>query len=299
MKSAYDASSKCSKTLINRSRNRNPLPIYKLKERVMIRYPFNIGKRAPQRRVAIAGTIIARNIPLSKYNVKYRNTETKVVEKEWVEVTDVTSLTHTKESQRKKLNNVDCSLNTAEREKRLESLFAELTWEERITNEFERVGYLVQPNPAKDGNCQFSALADQLSRHRITNITSHDVRQQVVNYMAEYRESLFNDRPDFETTFNRDRYETFNIYIDMMGRNSTYGDHFKLWQSYCTTRRCWTYTHHKTRLPSWRQWWTLHQHWWKHRLCEWACYRLLRWRWYGWRRWRVCSLSMWCRWFAR
>ena len=67
-----------------------------LKERVMIRYPFNIGKKAPKRRVAIAGTIIARNIPLSKYNVKYRNPDTMVVEKEWVEVTDVISLTHKK-----------------------------------------------------------------------------------------------------------------------------------------------------------------------------------------------------------
>ena len=46
--------------------------------------------------------------------------------------------------------------------------------------------------------------------------------------MAEYRESPFNDRPDFETTFNRDRYETFNKYIDMMGRNSTYGDQLTL-----------------------------------------------------------------------
>ena len=228
MKSAYDASSECSKTLINRVLKRNPQPIYKLKERVMIRYPFNIGKRAPKRRVAIAGTIIARNIPVSKYNVKYRNPDTKVVEKEWVEVTDVISLTHKKESQRKKLNNVDDFLNAAEREKRLERLFAELTWEERTTNEFERVEYLVQLNPAKDGNCQFSALADQLSRHGITNIIAYDVRQQVVNYMAEYRESPFNDRPDFETTFYQDRYETFNLYIDMMGRNSTYGDHLTL-----------------------------------------------------------------------
>ena len=127
MKSAYDASSKCSKTLINRALKRNPLPIYKLKERVMIRYPSNIGKRAPKRRVAIAGTIIAS---LSKYNVNYGNPNTKVVEKEWVEVTDVTSLTHKKESQRKKLNNVDDFLNAAERENRLESLFAELTCEE-------------------------------------------------------------------------------------------------------------------------------------------------------------------------
>ena len=71
----------------------------------------------------------------------------------------------------------------------------------------------MQLNPAKDGNCKFSALADQLSRHGITNITEYGVRQQVVNYMTEYRESPFNDRPDIETTFNRDRYETFNIYI--------------------------------------------------------------------------------------
>ena len=70
MKSAYDASSKCSKTLINRALKRNPLPIYKLKERIMIRYPFNIDKRAPKRRVAIAGTIIARNIPLVEVQCK-------------------------------------------------------------------------------------------------------------------------------------------------------------------------------------------------------------------------------------
>ena len=59
---------------------------------------------------------------------------------------------------------MDDFLNAAEREKRLERLFAELTWEERTSNEFERVGYLVQLNPAKDGNCQFSALAHHLSQ---------------------------------------------------------------------------------------------------------------------------------------
>ena len=91
------------------------------------------------------------------------------MEKEWVEVT---SVTHKKESQWEKLNNV----NAAEREKRLESLITELMWEERTTNEIERVWYLLQLNPAKYGNCQFSTLADQLTRHAITNITAYDTR---------------------------------------------------------------------------------------------------------------------------
>ena len=64
----------------------------------MIRYTFNMGKRPPKWRVAIAGTIIARNIPLSKYNVKYRNPDTKVVEKERVEVTDEQLASPTKKS---------------------------------------------------------------------------------------------------------------------------------------------------------------------------------------------------------
>ena len=40
MKISYDGSSRCAKTMINRALKRSPLKIYKLNERVIVRYPF-------------------------------------------------------------------------------------------------------------------------------------------------------------------------------------------------------------------------------------------------------------------
>ena len=97
--------------------------------------------------------------------VRYKNPNSKVVEKDWITIADMTSLTRKKESEREKYLNVDHFLCAAERESRLEGLYAELRRDERMNSNFERAGYVMLLNPASDGNCQFSALADHRCPH--------------------------------------------------------------------------------------------------------------------------------------
>ena len=98
MKIAYDGSSRCAKTMINHALKRSPLPIYKLNKCIMVRYPY-AGKRTPKRRFGISGVIIVRDIPLSKYHIRYRNPDTKIKEENWVIVNDIMSKTAKKESE--------------------------------------------------------------------------------------------------------------------------------------------------------------------------------------------------------
>lgn len=46
--------------------------------------------------------------------------------------------------------------------------------------------------------------------------------------MVEFKESPYNDRESFSSVFNSDRYNNYDEYIDMMRRDSTFGDHLTL-----------------------------------------------------------------------
>ena len=225
---AYDASSKCARTMVNRSLKRFPLPIYRLNEKVIIRYPFGFRKKSPKRRFSILGKVIERNILLSKYKIRYKNPETKNIETNSILVSDITSKTISKEHKRKKYTSVDELLKYANREKKVESFLISLTSEERMNNVFERAGYIIRLNPSPDGNCQFRAIADQLQRQKVSDSTASQIRQSIVDYMVEYRQSPFNEREDFSNLFDRERYLRYNEYINMMREDSTFGDHLTL-----------------------------------------------------------------------
>ena len=59
-------------------------------------------------------------------------------------------------------------------------------------------------------------------------MSSADLRQAAVNYMIEHRISPLSDRPDFSTTFDSDRFSSFENYITTMAQDATYGDHLTL-----------------------------------------------------------------------
>ena len=50
-KATHDSSSKCAKAMVNsavnRALKRNPLPVYKLNEKILVKFPFRFGKKAP------------------------------------------------------------------------------------------------------------------------------------------------------------------------------------------------------------------------------------------------------------
>lgn len=116
-KAAYDSSSKCAITMVNRALRRFPLPIYKLNVKIMMKYPYSATKN-PRKRFSIKGKVIGRNIPLSKYQIEYVNPKTKFLEKDWLLVSDITSLTVATERNRKKYTNVEELLRAANRERK-------------------------------------------------------------------------------------------------------------------------------------------------------------------------------------
>ena len=90
---------------------------------------------------------------------------------------------------------------------------------------FERSGYVILMNPSPDGNCHFNAVTDQLRRLQISSMPASQVRQALVDYMVEFRQSPFNDRDDFADVFDSNRYSSYEEYINMMRQDSTFGDH--------------------------------------------------------------------------
>ena len=227
-KAVYDSSSKCAKTMVNVVLKSAPLPVYNIKEKILLRFPFKFGKNAPKKRLAIIAKITSRNLMLSKYQVSYKNPETKKREESWVSVNNITSRTRKKENERKKFTNVDELLKATKRDRNLKNLYQVLSTEERLGNVFERYGYSIHLNPSPDGNCQFDAVADQLQIKNIAKLTSYKVRESAVSYMVEYRRSPFNDRQDFAETFDNRRYSSFEDYINLMRQQGTFGDHLTL-----------------------------------------------------------------------
>ena len=84
-----------------------------IKEKVLLRFPFKFGKNAPKKRLAIIAKVTSRNIMLSKYQVSYKNPETK----------NVTSRTRKKQNERKKFTNVDELLKATKRDKNLKKIY--------------------------------------------------------------------------------------------------------------------------------------------------------------------------------
>ena len=225
---AYKASNKCAKVMVNRAMKMKPLPIYDIYEKVPLRFPFKYGKKGPKKRLAILAKIKKRNVTLSKYEVMYKNPDTKKTENNWVSVKDITSRTRRKEVNRKKFTSLEEILIFFERDEKLKNLYIVLSLEDRFQNLFERAGYSIRLNPLSDGNCQFAAIANQLQAHNVTAISSFDLRELVVNYIIEFRSSPFNVRPDFGELIDDSRYSSFEDYVNRMRMNTTFGDHLTL-----------------------------------------------------------------------
>ena len=125
----YDSSSKCAKGMVNRALKRHPLPVYKLNEKILLRFPFRFGKKAPKRRYAVVGKIVGRNIPLSKYRVEYRDPDSKNLETDWISVVHVTSRTTLKEQKRKKFSTIEELNDYTKREKYVSDILHNLRGE--------------------------------------------------------------------------------------------------------------------------------------------------------------------------
>ena len=112
---------------MNRALKRNPLPVCKLNEKILVKFPFHIGKKAPKRRYIVAGEIVGRNIPLSKYRVEYKNPGSKHLETEWISVVHITIHTVLKDQKRKMFSTIDQLNDYTKREKYVSHILHYLT----------------------------------------------------------------------------------------------------------------------------------------------------------------------------
>ena len=165
---------------------------YLIKERVLIKYPFNRHSRVPRKRYVFEALVISRDLNKGKYEVRFRNDKGRLTTS-WISVEYITSLTMDLERQRKK--------------KRTSRYY--------ITkdSQTEPIDLLKAPG---DGNCQFSAVSYQLSLHGFYQ-SHQSLRKLACDHIiqnAQYYEEFIEGH--------------INVYHRAMLESGTYGDHCTL-----------------------------------------------------------------------
>ena len=96
-----------------------------------------------------------------------------------------------------------------------------------VTQEMQFANYagiIIKYDPPKNGNCQFDAIADQLSTKLVSEsnsgITGDTVRERVVKYMDEFEAEFI--------SFHSDNKITWRDYLNTMKITTTFGDHLTL-----------------------------------------------------------------------
>ena len=207
------------------SRSKSDVSQYKTGEQVFIKYPFR-RCRIPKKRHIIRGEIVAKKKNDYKYMVKYVNPKGNEV-KEWIGVENITS--KTVEIELKKQKNAALKKNNNERKNQISKLKQQKV-KRRHRSKFYKVldhnDKLRQLNytgdieicydPSPDGNCQFSALSNQLGKQNLF-IDHMKLREMAVSHISE----------------NIDYYSYFVVgncatYLEQMRKIGTFGDHLTL-----------------------------------------------------------------------
>lgn len=105
------------KRYIKRRTKGNPPSVYKVGERVLIRFPFSGRTRGiPKKRFVVDGTIIKRNVQLGNYKITYESPTTEMSCCDWVSVEDMTSATAVEETRKRAAARRRISLSKTQKE---------------------------------------------------------------------------------------------------------------------------------------------------------------------------------------
>ena len=205
----------------------NPPSVYKVGERVLLRFPFSGKNRIiPKKRFVVDGTIMKRNVQLGKYKITYKSPTTDKSCCDWVSVEDVTSATAAEEKRKRVRARQQTSSSAMKKQEKAkkaahrEKYYIPMTHKE-LDEPFGDQGYDVVFNPPGDGNCQFSALAHLFQTVGVFR-SEESLRREIVRYLTE--------NPNTQDEFPIELFAgiPWPQYLASMAQNGTYGDHITL-----------------------------------------------------------------------
>lgn len=211
---ARKASEHCAKLMIKRAFKQNLSQHYNVKDAVLVRMRDGahlISKKYHVRR----GIIVKKNQKLSKYKVSFRDPKTLRQTQKWFFVSDITSATRLRKKTHSK------KPKTAPSKRGLNPLLFQYTHTDRL-EEFMSMELSICYDPDPDGNCQFAAMADQLSTlgiFRSPESLSDEIVQDLRNYPYNGNGTLL---------FNFVEGNDWDGYLERMSQTGTYGDHITL-----------------------------------------------------------------------
>ena len=160
-KDARAATERCNRRMVNAQLKCNPPSKYRIGEKVYIQLPKKGGSKGGQRECHIIEALIQkRNLQRHSYKVSFVSPLNGKMEKKWLMVDDITSLTLKEE----KMKQMAAKLTKQKKEYHRSRCLIPMKRDDysEIT-EFEDQGYYIVFNPLGDGNCQFAASAKQMS----------------------------------------------------------------------------------------------------------------------------------------
>ena len=205
------ASQRANEATTARFSRRQQTSVYHKGEKVLVKYPFQSGKVAPNRRYILNGVVEDRKLEKDMYkvNLEMPDGNNKV---QWLFVSHITSITAQKEKAAAKRN------LTAEMKKdcHRQKYYIEVTHSDRV-QKFGEAQITVLFDPRQSfGSCQFESVAHQLSLvgiHRSSQALRHEAVQHIRQFQGMYIAFIVGN-PD--------------EYINNMSKESTYGDHLSL-----------------------------------------------------------------------
>ncbi|KAJ8298715.1 hypothetical protein KUTeg_022775, partial [Tegillarca granosa] len=153
-KSAKTANARCAERMIKRALKQDPPSIYKRNDKVLVRM-HDDKHHEPRRHKIIPGVIIMTNLKLHRYKVRTvpdKDKQKQIVK--WFSVKDITSETKAAEGQR---------VNRRKTKLHRQKYYIVKSHADNLGGFKQQIRY----DPPGDGNCQFSAIADQLSVNRL------------------------------------------------------------------------------------------------------------------------------------
>ena len=225
---AEQASVKCELQMKTSYRKRTCCSIYKQGEKVLMKYP-PLKHRVPRKRAVVKASIMKRNKTYSRYEVSYSINKKMVTQ--WVSVEFITSRTLKQEIIRQKKSKVmfeKIKKRQAHRDKYYIPLDNDLSDDPYSSQESEFVTdrryfsgnnkIIILHDPTNYGNCQFDAVADQLSKVGIYR-NGIDIRKLAVEHI-NLNSIFYVDFIDIDASIND--------YVKRMSNHRTYGDHLTL-----------------------------------------------------------------------
>ena len=193
--------------------------IYNVGEKVYVRLPGKDNLKNRKRQVFEA-VIVKRNLNVHSYKVNYISSVTRKRVTKWIPVDDITSLTLKEEKRKQRLARLSRKRKLSHKKK-----YHIVMEKDDYQNVIEDQGFEIVFNPPGDGNCQFGALAHQLSLVGIYR-SPETMREEIVRYL----ETNAVDKDGFPLLemIPDNEFSSWNDYVEYMARNHTYGDQITL-----------------------------------------------------------------------